>query len=602
MRLRWLVLALVGGLLLASPAAQAGPQDAAANRLFVEAVKLSERADAERDSVRRRDLLREAFARLERIVDEFPDSDLAVKLITGEAIGRFDPGEVRERLDEAERAAAATQVANNAAKPKPAAAAVKLPTQAVDANTVEGRILAAVVGTLENLLNASMEAPKLEFREPIAAEREGEQVLLRFLGTKLKAAEGGADLGNFLLAVTPRGDGRYGFALNAPTLIRLLDAKGKEEGQISYSEPRAKGIYWPELNTFERFDMALGAFKVVELKGNQKKTTAEIASLSLDQVYAEEAGQRFGGRTAFNLAGLKIYPPDGTAIELGKFAMAMKLSDLDLTAAKQYFEKFGGGPFGPSSAGLSSEQALKLAREQMKELASLIETSGLGRMSGELSLAGLKHAEKGKPQYSLEDAALRLGLDTTQRFDTLSLAFEMGKLQTADKTMPAGLAPNRLLLDLTVERAPIRSVLVYALSSMRLGEPGVDPAELINPDEVMDIAMKAEPIVKLTALNVTTPLIEVTMSGQLAFDRQTPNLVSGGLDGMIRGLDKAMKTLNEQAKKDPEAKQLLSVLVLLKGVGRPEIQAGGEAAYSYRIEMSSDGPTVNGTPVDQLMQ
>jgi len=82
MPMRWSVLALLGCLLLVSPSVLAGPQDIAAKRLFNEAVKLTDRAEAEGDGMRRRDLLRDAFARLERIVDEYPDSELAVKLIS----------------------------------------------------------------------------------------------------------------------------------------------------------------------------------------------------------------------------------------------------------------------------------------------------------------------------------------------------------------------------------------------------------------------------------------------------------------------------------------------------------------------------------------
>ncbi len=80
------------------------PQDheQAANTLFVEALQQIEAAGrATRTSVRL-DLLRQAQANLDRIVQDHPGSQLAVQLITGQRIGTFEPRVFRNTLAEAE--------------------------------------------------------------------------------------------------------------------------------------------------------------------------------------------------------------------------------------------------------------------------------------------------------------------------------------------------------------------------------------------------------------------------------------------------------------------------------------------------------------------
>ena len=71
-----------------------------ANKLFVEAVKLVKSAEGEKSFEKTLSLLEEALARLYKIIDDYPSSDLAVKLINGQDTGSIsleDVGEAAER-------------------------------------------------------------------------------------------------------------------------------------------------------------------------------------------------------------------------------------------------------------------------------------------------------------------------------------------------------------------------------------------------------------------------------------------------------------------------------------------------------------------------
>ena len=96
------VVALVLG--VAAPARTGADDDAAANRLLVEAVGLVEQAEAIESPGDRAALYERALENLDEIVAQHPGSDLAVRLATGQEIGNLDRSKIehRWRLDTAE--------------------------------------------------------------------------------------------------------------------------------------------------------------------------------------------------------------------------------------------------------------------------------------------------------------------------------------------------------------------------------------------------------------------------------------------------------------------------------------------------------------------
>ena len=76
--------------------------DQAANQLLVEAVLFAQDADSSTTFSQYHDLLRESANRLAYIVSEYPTSDIAVLVATGQNIGTFDPASVRKQWDEAQ--------------------------------------------------------------------------------------------------------------------------------------------------------------------------------------------------------------------------------------------------------------------------------------------------------------------------------------------------------------------------------------------------------------------------------------------------------------------------------------------------------------------
>ena len=91
-------------LLALSTPADSSPNEQA-NKLFVEAVRLIRVAEDEPSAQKTLELLMQAHDNLQTIVDDYPSTDLAVKLISGQSIGYVSLASVNKAVAAAEVAA-----------------------------------------------------------------------------------------------------------------------------------------------------------------------------------------------------------------------------------------------------------------------------------------------------------------------------------------------------------------------------------------------------------------------------------------------------------------------------------------------------------------
>jgi hypothetical protein len=87
---------LIAITLLFSAGATLADDTASANKLFVEAIKLVKSAEGEKSFEKTLSVMEEALARLYKIIDDYPSSDLAVKLISGQSVGGISLEDVGE--------------------------------------------------------------------------------------------------------------------------------------------------------------------------------------------------------------------------------------------------------------------------------------------------------------------------------------------------------------------------------------------------------------------------------------------------------------------------------------------------------------------------
>ncbi|WP_029007397.1 hypothetical protein [Azospirillum halopraeferens] len=97
---RWIAALAVAVLVAALPGGAAVAADpGAANRLFVQAMQIIRQADNTLDMAEESRLLKDADKLLSEIVTKYPESDLAVQLVTNQFVGDFDFYEFRTRIN-----------------------------------------------------------------------------------------------------------------------------------------------------------------------------------------------------------------------------------------------------------------------------------------------------------------------------------------------------------------------------------------------------------------------------------------------------------------------------------------------------------------------
>jgi len=94
--MRRIAATLIAITLLFSAGATLADDTGEANKLFVEAVKLVKSAEGEKSFEKTLSVMEEALARLYKIIDDYPSSNLAVKLISGQSVGGVSLEDVGE--------------------------------------------------------------------------------------------------------------------------------------------------------------------------------------------------------------------------------------------------------------------------------------------------------------------------------------------------------------------------------------------------------------------------------------------------------------------------------------------------------------------------
>ncbi len=141
-------------------------QEQAANTLFVEALQQIEAAGRATSAIVRLDMLRQAQANLDRIVQDYTGSQLAVQLITGQRIGAFDPRALADTLSEAEEDRICAQVPDACALFADALETARvIPLHAYRAEALARASIAQAAAQLTNQSRRSLAAAVATLRE-----------------------------------------------------------------------------------------------------------------------------------------------------------------------------------------------------------------------------------------------------------------------------------------------------------------------------------------------------------------------------------------------------------------------------------------------------
>lgn len=605
---------------LAAGSAQADP--VAAQRLFLEATTLSAQARNETDLVKRAQLLERAQRDIQAITTLHGDSVLAARLGRGETIGSFDPRAFERDLSSAQ-AAAGTAVPTQASaamtkapplppmatpapegpKAGPADTPRRLPTVAIDPKTPAGKVLADVVGALDAAMEGDP-STTLTVAKPITATESGETVTLTFPGLSL-VVDGGSTLalGDLRLDVTPQPDNRYAFTLPLPAEI-IGATKGQPEERVTLAAEPITGVWAPSAGSLLRLYVRVRDLKVEQL-APEPRMMLSVSGISMEQK-GDLQGNRLSGDFSLDVRDVLANDTSSTQqVHIGHLGLSTQALDFDLESWRRF------------------SQAMQSNGDASAAAFDFLSRGSWAKLGTNIALDDFQMTEEGKPTGSL--GGLHLGLDFDARPQagvTMTVKLGMDRLKATQipvGDLPPGMVPHSFTINASLEPIPLQAIAATlqeppAAAPPKSEDEPVDEAETDAESDAMPAAtgasaenkmlgimMAAQPTLKVSLASLASELVQMSLTGAMTVDAESPTMSRGAVTLKIAGLDQVKSYLDTQSKTDQSLKSYIPMVVVLRGLGS-DTQLGSGKAKEYKIIAAKDGNvTINGTPWQALM-
>ncbi len=567
-----------------------------ARRLLVEAVVLSNRAGAEADLTRKVSLLTEAVGKLDEIVDTLPGTALAVKIVTGQRIGDFDPDWLRMRLDSA---FAAYVEGDGTASPPAEPYRGSIPVAPVAPGSRAERVLFGVAGWLDRLVGENSTLVRLALAAPMSAIEHDGTVTLRAPGARLYPVEAAEyfDLGDLLVTVQPLSDIAYGFDLSLPEAIPVRDRSDAEEARITIGTSDVHAVWRADLGTTTAYDVEIGDVSVVvqDLPYHDgPQTLGVIGRVRANQNIVQRRDGLWDGYFSFDLSGLSFDVEPGDGISVGGFSFASRALGFDLGASASLSNMLALGGLEPPEAG------------QVQRLLEALQTVDWGLSDGGMRLSNLNVREGGRTVFTLRDVTLDMRFAGSEAPVDIEIVLGVHGLavpEDVDLEFPPGFIPRSVEIGLTLHDFPLRAILAMTQElALRnaAGAPPVDEETMVNM--LLGRLVAARSGVHIRRIHISAPLYTIEATGALSMDGESAFGVVGDARLALRGIGGTIAALAEEASVNREAQEAMAFFILLQGVGRA--MAGGGAAGDaifFDLAVHGDGAiSINDRPADAL--
>jgi len=490
------------------------------------------------------------------------------------------------------------------------------------------RILAAVLGNVEETVGAPGSFFELRFQEEPTAIQDGDTIVLHFPGVRLDGGYEGEAwiIGDVTMHVVPQDEaGFYAVVVDVPEQIRFLDKYGELVGNITFRTPRLSGVWWARIANFVTLDAGFDAFAFTvtdNLAIGGRLTTGPVM---ITQDYVEKPlaqhlsvpmpANSWGGSGLWNgvayvsVAGLKLVAGaqvDRFNVECDRLSASMSATDFELDALATLFDEYN-RDLDMAGGSLNSEAA--------EALAERVAGMGWGAGQAQIELDGFRTWALLKPTFTAEHMALRFRYDSMKALGSVGLSLDFASTETpwheiVDFDLPPELVPHTASLDIGVVGLPLRHLIgimaadLLALLDVEGMEDPDDSENMMDEDSIvgsqmMDVFESYTPEVHLETLSLVSDALRIAGAGGMTL---TP--VSHGLFRLeIQGLDRAMELIGQRAETDPEMQGLQAVLLMLRGLGKPVVGDDGESiVYTYKIEIDSlEDVKINDTSLSTIM-
>ena len=474
-----------------------------------------------------------------------------------------------------------------------------IPVAPLAAGSLAERVVTDLLEGMQDFLAANSGLPlRYSVGDPVTAVEKGNQVTVTFPDFRLTFDnQVEVALGDMVLAVVPRDEGYYDVTGSMPPRMEVRDRNGRHAPIVFlFGENRHSGVWSVDAQAYVKADFS---FRDLRAGEKDKPPLLTVDSVVGKQDFTGGTATVWSGPFDIALSGIHVEVPDvaqpptaNNSIDIAELRYAGTIDGLDIEA----WRRISWGTHWPVPG-------TPMPPEEIARLTEAFSTFSWGHVAIDVSLSGLRAREGNLTVFSLEGAGYRFHWDDTRKPGGVGFGMEIEGLDLRQDAVSPEMVPGRVGFDLTVDRFPVRALLaavipeILAMDPAKAGEPQAFP---VNGDALAALILAAGPRVILDDVVFESDLVEMTAAGNVDSDPEAAQGFVGAIDATITGLDRAMQSLSEKAKTDPEVGEILPLLAMARGFGQAQPGTQGDkTVLGYKIEMGRDGRlTINGAPID----
>lgn len=401
------------------------------------------------------------------------------------------------------------------------------------------------------------------------------------------------ELGQIDLQMTPRDDGMQSVKVTFPNEIESFEGK-VPTGKLTIGSQRTDGIWAPAYKTFVTMESAYSNLTATTFKEDGKRADSHTTIGSVDVKFdlKRDRDDIWSGPVAVSAKDIASRDDENREV--------LSISTMTMGGAYNHVN-------------LAQLARLGEIGEQLEKADGAEETRLLSELLNQIK--GLMSGSNGT--FGVENIKV-LDTDDNSTVSIASLSFNGG---VADLDKPAGSATMGFdLKGLAMSLSPELDPFLPRGAGLQLTAANIPPdalwqtlQEIIVAPEDSDIPTTAMMALmsafgasgaelRLERLSVDTALTQTSGTGHA---RVAPTAALGAVGQasfIVRGLDEAIKAIQEKGKTDEDAQEVLSMLAMTQLWGQAATDEQGRPIRRYDLVLTNEGEmTLNGTDLSALL-
>ena len=460
-------------------------------------------------------------------------------------------------------------------------------------------ILSEILEYIGDDLLDSKAGERLEMSTEASTTTVGESIKIKIPAPRIVAKDGSwIQMGDTTARVTPIGGKAFEFTLELPHSLTVSDINGQPDGQIHWRGSAMRGVWRADLEFFPVIHGNVHGIILTNQRQILEHNEGTIESISLDQELSELSPGLWSGSSAFEITNLEINPAGGGGhkFSLGRLSLIGKTNDFDLPAWLALIKALDTAPV------ILNQAKFLFNNQKIFRAAQIISDMHGGTNNFTFILSGLRFGSHNKRLFSLQEMILNMAYDNDNRPGEYSLALNLTALDEAEISIPPEFYPQLALLKLRLERFPLRQILTIPLrKTAPVAGALTGQFDSIMPKLLLPLIYANRTTIHFDNVTVRAAAASLTGHGKLMALENSFLGAVGEAQISVTGLDELILMAAQKTLSNVEAPELLALLTIAKGMGRPKINADGELSYLFDIMLPLDGNiAINAIPLNLL--